>query len=323
MEKKAAGPDNQLANRPSDSDHHERLVYVVSQESLLRDANDEIDLKDIWNIVWEGKWLITGITSIFVVIFAAYALLATEWFRADVLLAPAEEGADQGLASQFGGLASLMGINVGQGNEAEALAVLKSRDFAREFIEDENLLPILLADEWDSAAGRWAADDTEEWPDSQDGEIFFSENVRSVEEDIDTGLVKLTIEWIDAKLAAEWATLMVERLNDRMRKQALVQAEANVEYLQSELAAAQVISLQVSISQFLENELQKLMLARGNEEFAYRVIDSAQVPKERSKPHRTLLVAFSILLGGFIGAVIVLVRHSIKNKKKAGIENAP
>jgi uncharacterized protein involved in exopolysaccharide biosynthesis len=77
--------------------------------------------------------------------------------------------------------------------------------------------------------------------------------------------------------------------------------------------------LQLSVSQFLEKELQKLMLARGNKEFAYRVIDSAQVPKDRSKPHRTLLVVFSILLGGFIGVVTVLVRHSF-NKEQAGAE---
>ena len=66
--------------------------------------------------------------------------------------------------------------------------------------------------------------------------------------------------------------------------------------------------------------MQKLMLARGNEEFSYRVIDSAQVPKEHSKPQRTLLVLFSVLLGGFIGVIIVLVRNSI-NKEKAGAEN--
>ena len=268
MEKEFKGSTVQPANNLRNEGNENRIVYVMPQDSDYLGADDEIDLRIIWNIVWQGKWLIIGITSIFVVLFGAYALLATEWYRADVLLAPTEQRSEPYFSRQLEGLASVAGFNMDEGNEAEALAVLKSRDLARAFIEAENLLPVLLADKWDSTAGSWKADDPEEWPDSQDGEKFFSQNVRSVQEAADTGLVTLTIEWVDPELAAEWASLMVERLNARMRQQALVQAEANVAYLQAELAATQVVSLQLPISQFLEKEMQKLMLARGNEEFS-------------------------------------------------------
>src|SRR5690606_2767647 len=108
---------------------------------------------------------------------------------------------------------------------------------------------------------------------------YFDDNVRSISEDDETGLVTLTVEWIDPEIAAEWANILVERLNERMRRRALLEAESNVGYLQEELAKTGVVTLQQSISRLLESELQKLMLARGNEEFAFRVIDRAQVPK--------------------------------------------
>ena len=61
----------------------------------------------------------------------------------------------------------------------------------------------------------------------------------------------------------------------------------------------------------LEAELQKVMLARGNKEFAFRVIDQAQVPKTRFKPNRKLIVVLATFLGGFLAVMFVFTRHAI------------
>jgi uncharacterized protein involved in exopolysaccharide biosynthesis len=63
----------------------------------------------------------------------------------------------------------------------------------------------------------------------------------------------------------------------------------------------------------MESELQKLMLARGNEEFAFRVIDRAQVPNERFSPRRTLLVAMATFVGGMMAVVFILIRHALRS----------
>lgn len=278
----------------------------------MSEANDEIDLIELWNALWEGRWLIAAITGVIAVAALAYAFFATEWYRADVLLAPAEDRTSQGLMSRFGGLASLAGLSVGNGSTVEAVAVLKSGDFARQFIEERNLITVLLADEWDTNAQQWKAEDPADWPDWRDAVKFFDEDVRSVSEDPKTGLVTLSIEWTDPELAAEWANAIVKRLNDRMRERALLEAKANVAYLQSEMAATSIVTLQQSISGLLETELQKLMLARGNEEFSFRVVDRAETPKLRSKPKRKLTVALGILAGGFVSVFVVLFRRSAR-----------
>ena len=109
--------------------------------------------------------------------------------------------------------------------------MLRSRDFARAFIEDEALLPLLFPDAWDAAAGRWTV---EYPPDLSQAAGFFVGKVREVEEDTGTGLVTLSIEWRDPELAAAWANLLAARLNDHMRQRALAEAEANVKYLRHE-----------------------------------------------------------------------------------------
>jgi uncharacterized protein involved in exopolysaccharide biosynthesis len=144
----------------------------------------------------------------------------------------------------------------------------------------------------------------------------FNTNIRSVTEDKKTGLVTLSIRWKDPETAAKWANLLVERVNDRLRNQALAESERNVAYLQREIAASSVVSLQQSMGRVLEGEMQKLMLARGNEEFAFKVIDRAVPPKQRDAPKRTLIVLVSFLAGGFLGILAVFVRKAIANRPK-------
>jgi uncharacterized protein involved in exopolysaccharide biosynthesis len=296
----------------------ERVVYAIPLDpAMVEAAGDEIDIFKLWGILWESKWIICAVTALFAVAGVAYALLATEWYRAEVLLAPAQEKSIPGGLGQLGGLAGLAGlagISIGGGGTAEPIAVLQSREFASKFIEDLDLVTVLLADDWDAEQQRWKDKDPEDWPDIRDAVKYFEEEVRSVSVDKKTGLVTLGIEWTDPVVAAEWANLLVGRLNGRMRQRALVESERNVHYLREEMAATNVVSLQQSIGRLLEAELQKLMLARGNEEFSFRVIDPATPPKKRESPKRALVVLVATILGGLLAVIGVYVRHSMRKR---------
>ena len=94
-----------------------------------------------------------------------------------------------------------------------------------------------------------------------------------------------------------------------MRARALTEGEANVAYLQKALADTNVVEVRLAISKILETELQKVMLARGEKQFAFRVIDHADVPKRRSSPKRRVVLALGILAGGLAGLAAVFVRE--------------
>jgi uncharacterized protein involved in exopolysaccharide biosynthesis len=275
-------------------------------------ADDGISFRELWDILWSGRWIILASVAICAVGAVAYVLTATEWYRAEVLLAPAEERATPSLSGQLGGLVALAGVSVGGGDSAEAIATLRSRELAHAFIEDLGLLPVFFAHRWDASAGRWRGENPARWPDVRDAVKFFHERVLHVSEDRQTGLVTVGIEWTDGEVAARWAEEIVQRVNARLRQRALRDAEANVAYLQTEIAQTGVLSLQQSISRLLENELQKLMLARGNEEFAFRVVDAPQAPRDPIRPNRVLTVILGTLLGGVVGVFIVVVRHAVR-----------
>jgi uncharacterized protein involved in exopolysaccharide biosynthesis len=239
-----------------------------------------------------------------------YAYTAKPWYRAQVTLLPVENKSTQGLLGQLGplsGLAGLAGISIDSRSKSEPLAVLRSRDFARDFIENHQLLTVLFADKWDARKRIWNTS-PDKAPDIRDAIKFFDEEVRRIGEDRKLGLVILTVDWHDPQLASNWANQMAAEINAQLRQDAIEDAEKSIQYLRGQLASSGEVSLQQSIGRLLESQMQTLMVARGNEEYAFRVIDQAYAPKRRFKPHRSLLV----LGGGVIGGLLALAWLGIR-----------
>lgn len=290
----------------------EHLVFLLPPNERERPG---LRIRELWGILWGRKFWIVAITAFFSLTAVTYALLAEQWFKAEVVLIPART--NSGASGQLGGLlglASLAGLSLnGRGDGVEALAVLRSDEFIRSFIDEYQLLPVLFADKWDSAARRWKSSNPMEQPDVRDAVRYFQRTICQVVEDQRTGLVTVSIEWKNRETAAEWANQLVARVNEQMRQRVLVQSENNVKFLREELAATNIATLQQSASHLLENEMQTLMLARGNQEFAFRVVDHASVPKWRSRPRRGLIVSAATLAGGFFAVFGVLLLHALRN----------
>jgi uncharacterized protein involved in exopolysaccharide biosynthesis len=306
----------------------ERIICVIARDVLPLDSRESGAVPFVTR-AWKGRWLILAFVVGFALVSLVYAFLATEWYEAEVLLAPAGTKNTRGLGNALGSLASLggglgslaefAGINIGGSSTSEPLGVLKSREFAREFIEELGLLHVLLADKWDAHAGRWKQTNPKKQPDVRDAVKYFDKHVLRVEEDKKTGLVAVIIRWKNADVAALWANTIVDRLNAQMRARELAEAEANVDYLRNELAQTNVVAVQQAVSKLLETEMQKVMVARGNKQFAFRVVDPAAVPKWRSEPKRTLVVALAILAGGLAGLIAVFVRDSYRGRGLGGV----
>ena len=277
------------------------------EKAVTPGNDDQLSLIALAQTIWSGRWLAVTITAIFTLGGVAYALLAPEWYRAEVILAPAEQqsfagGALAGLPASLGGLASLAGISLPNPGPQQPVAVLRSRSFAREFIEANGLMPDIL----NEISSRKPLD-------IRDAVRFFDTRVRAVSENTRTSLVTLSVRWRDPETAAAWANGLAKLLNDRLRQRASDEAERNVNYLKKEMSSTVLVSLQQSLGSILEAEMQKLMLARGNEEFAFKVIDEAVAPKRRDSPQRVLVVAVAFFAGAILSVLVLLVRGALRS----------
>jgi uncharacterized protein involved in exopolysaccharide biosynthesis len=276
------------------------------QNSLPQAYDDEIDLWELWDTVWSGRWLIIAITALFAIGGVTYAMLAKPMFQADVVMVAAEKKSLPSSLGQLGSLASLAGVSISGGGDREPMAVLQSKGFARDFITEQNLMPDLLKGLESADGGSLDVRDA----------LRVFDHLYAVNDDKKTGLVTLSIRWRDPARAASLANAMVKMLNDRLRAQALADSQRNVDFLQKEMAATSVVSLQQSMGRVLEGEMQKLMLARGNEQFAFKIIDPATPPKHRFSPKRTFIVLVATLLGGILSLLVVFLRKAIRDRRR-------
>ncbi len=261
-------------------------------------------------MAWRGRWWVISSGLLCGVLMGIYAFTAEPWYRAQVTLLPVENKSAQGLLSQLGplsGLAGLAGISLEGGSRAEPLAVLRSRDFLRDFIERRQLITTLFADRWDAKRRQW---DTppDKSPDIRDAVKYFDEDIRRIGEDRKLGLVILTVDWTNPKMASDWANQIAVDINAKLRARAIQDAEKSISYLREQLATTTEVALQQSISRLIESQMQTVMVARGNEEYAFRVIDTAHPPKKRFKPQRSLLVLGGLLIGSMLACVWLVIR---------------
>lgn len=253
-------------------------------------------------LLWRERLIVISIVTVTSLIGVAYALLATPVYKAEVVMTPAGQRSSAGGLGQLGNLAALAGVNIGSGGgSSTSLAVLKSREFAEDFIREMKLERVLVDDFDDPSKGR----------DVRDAVKRFMLEIRLVSEDKKAGVVSLAILWEDPNVAAKWANEYVQMLNRRLRDEALQESERNIRFLSQQMSATQIVSVQQSLGRILEAEMQKYMLAKGEVEYAYRIVDRAAAPKLRESPKRTLIVIFSAIAGGIFALLLLMFRRGM------------
>jgi uncharacterized protein involved in exopolysaccharide biosynthesis len=271
-------------------------------------------LQEIFEILWRERWLIVSITFAFAVAVAAVAVIQDDKYEATITVSPVSKSSASGqlggLTSQFGGLAALAGISMGgDSDRAESIAVLQAQSLTQRYIAENDLLPILFADEWDAVAKKWKTPDVSRQPSLWKANRLFKE-IRKVMDDKKTGMVTLTINWTDPALSAQWANGLVKMTNDVLRAKAVHESDRHIEYLKDQAAKTDVAPVREAIYAILESEIKNSMLAKGPGDYALKVIDPAIAPERKSSPIRSLWVLVGAFSGFLISLVVVFVRST-------------
>jgi len=261
------------------------------------------------------KALVFAVSVTFGITMTIVSFTMTPIYRGTTILARAESEKSMmgsGLSSTLGslsGFAALAGLGLGGTDDVieESLAVLKSRHFTEEFIQDNNLMPVLFPKLWDARAGHWK-EGIKKVPTLAKGYEAF-DRIRKIERDSKTELITVRIDWKDPVTAADWANRLPERLNREMRDRALTQAEDSLGYLQKEDADTVDVPTREAISRLIEGQIKRKMLAHVTKEFALHFVDRAipADPDEPVRPVKVVYIAFGLFFGAGAGIAAALL----------------
>jgi uncharacterized protein involved in exopolysaccharide biosynthesis len=223
------------------------------------------------------KWLLTLVLVTTLAGLLA-AFIIPRRYEAELVALPRGQdrnGLLNSLTGQLGGLAAIAGLGgADSGQRAEAIQMLQSQILARRFIEDNKLLAVLFASDWDEQRQTWGSRKRT----INEGVDYFDRRIRSVIEDRRTGLVTLRITWRDPVQAAAWANELVSRANDQLRRRAVARAQGSIDYLKREARNADVVEIQQTLYRLMEDQYKTLLLANVSEDYAFSVIDPAIAP---------------------------------------------
>jgi hypothetical protein len=284
--------------------------------------DDEIDIRQLFQIVWNGKLFIIAITTFFSIAAIFYSLSLPNIYQSKALLSPVGvETGRSNSSSSIGSLANLAGIDLssGSGGKSEIAAQkIYTLSFFKESILPNIFLPDLMAiSSWDAKSNAINYDnnlfnmETQTWiniPSTQKSYIAFMDKINFSKND-GTGIFTISIKHQSPHIAQIWIDLIVSELNDSFRKKDRREAQLAMNFLNIQMAQTNYTEIKQVIAQLLQQKIQQLSLIEANEFYVFSYLDPPMISEEPGEPNRRSISILGAILGFMLGLLLVIVQN--------------
>ena len=307
-----------------------------NQTQIASQNDDEIDLRELFGALWRGKFLIILCIVAAIALAALYLRSAERKYTVSYVFKPvASEDAMPSLGG-LGGLASLAGVSLPSNTSSDFLTfkfMLKSEEVAQKLMQNETLIQGVFEHEWDG--------DTQSYRQPADGDLtpyvrglkklltgegprdyappsaarlaeWLKKDGFSSSEDRDTGFLTLSAETPEPELMIQVMSQVTEETDRLLKERYIASAEQTMGFYQQQLAKARAREHREALAKLIAQEDQKLMLASKGTYFVAEPLTAPSVSLNPTSPKASLVLALSVVLGGFFGAALVLIRKALK-----------
>lgn len=186
------------------------------------EQEEELSLLDVFNILWNRKWMIIGVTFVFAVVSTIYAFTLPFIYRAECRILPPQKtsGGMAGLAASLGGLADFVGLPAASTSGRLMLGIIKGDSVVDAIIEKFNLMEEM----------------------SQDIRVRVRAavlNQLEATEEAGSGIVSIACMDKDPQRAADMANAFVEELQKKLREISLNETLEKKAFFETQLMQAQ------------------------------------------------------------------------------------
>lgn len=288
----------------------------------------EIDLLAMWRFLLAKKKVFLFLLFIFVATACFTGFSVKDKYKSSALLRPSMEGSSVGssLSANFGGLASLAGLELPGGGENSdvALETIVSRSFAINLIVQNDLVASLAAAKswkdggfdynrgvYDEQSRKFLKETQEYWELS--AYKSYLKNL-DVSRDKKTGLVRLSFESYSPSLPKKMISLIVESVNEALRERDKREAQANLDYLNAQLERTVVSEMKEVLFVLIEEQTKKLMLADVSVNYVFDYVDPPYDPLEKSSVSPWIAGLFCFLALFCLGVMSLVVAYLVNER---------
>jgi capsule polysaccharide export protein KpsE/RkpR len=305
-----------------------------SKEITLHD--DEIDLKELIDVIWKKKILIILVTLAFALSSILFSLSLTNLYKSEALLTVNLGSNANSSSGGLGSLASSIGFNM-PANVGDkgilAIETVQSRDFLKHLITFENVLPSIMAARGYDRGSKKIQFDPEIYNESNGQWVRPPKNNRkstpshieahgsylgqmSIVRNQETSNISISVEHVSPIFAKEFLELIINESNELLRNKDLRESNDAIAYLNSEIPKASLISMKEAINKLVLSKLETQMMAKISTEYVLKTIEPPFIPEIKSSPNRALICILSTFFGGMIAIFWVLMRHYVLGRVK-------
>ena len=300
--------------------------------------DDEIDLREIFYVLLERKWIIVSITAFVSIIGVIYSLLLPNIYESKAILVPVNSSSGiSGALGSYSGLAGLAGISLPNGGDEDKSKKAIKKISSLSFFENHILVNIHLPDlmalkSWNSKTNSLVFDDSiydtnnktwirdysypqQQIPSSQESFQVFKTQHLTLNEDIRSGFITLSIKHQSPFVAKQWTELIVNEINKFYRQKDKLESEKAVSYLNKQISTTTFSEIKQVLAQLLQEETKKLTLIEANQFYVFDYIDPPAIMEQKSGPTRSIICIIFALLSGTISTLLVLFRHYAFSEK--------
>ena len=301
-------------------------MHLEHNNLKIESVEGELNLFDLFKILWVGKWRIIVFTSLGAIYSVQYALSLPNIYQSESLLTPASQELSSN-GSQLGGFTSMLGLPFGSssGSNLEiALETSVSLDFLKKFNEKRNIDHYLIAvQDYDLASDKLTFDSQmydhlkDEWvreasfskkvnPSAQEIHRAFKNNFK-FSRDTKTGLIKFSFQHQSPHVAKKILTWVIFDLNEYVKKREQKEAKDSIEYLKVKIQEAEISEIRSALSNLIQQQTKKVMLGEISDEYVLKVIDSPYAPEVKVLPSRATICIVITLLAGLLSSILVIL----------------
>lgn len=310
---------------------------------------DEINLFELWQVVWKKRKLISYIVGVVVILTVIISLFMTNIYESRAVITPVEAknsgggGMAAALMQQMGGgLSGLIGLPE-SATSSEIMLLLKSNILREKIISEYNLLPVLFSEQWDSEKKAWKKGggfslNPLTWiskliaavkpadkkiikkepgvPDIWDG-LRALDGLVKISNDKKENSIAISAEFDDPAIAASIVNYFLAALNNHMSGEAKRVAAINKKYLEEQLSQTSDPFIKQKIYNMIAQQIETSMMAEVKENFSFKIIDPPKVPDKKVKPKRAQMVLLSFVVSLFIAVFIIFFLEYLEKMKKS------